>query len=129
MHMEVSTFEMCLVGVVIRVAGFTDVTWLKKLYVKGRDVTEGRVSISPGMRIQGATIVLSARKDEVVSVVAVSGRPVRNCEVSVFFGAIGTGLQVGPVQFDVAFKLHREEFAPGLLEGRTAWHISFGQAF
>jgi outer membrane translocation and assembly module TamA len=43
--------------------------------------------------------------------------------------AIGTGLRVGPVRFDVGFKLHREEIVPGRLEARTAWHISFGQAF
>jgi outer membrane protein assembly factor BamA len=43
--------------------------------------------------------------------------------------AVGTGLRLGPVRFDVGFKLHREEIAPGRLEGRTAWHISFGQAF
>ncbi len=47
--------------------------------------------------------------------------------------AVGVGLRikspVGPIRIDVGFKLHREEIALGVLEGRTALHISFGQAF
>jgi outer membrane protein insertion porin family len=46
--------------------------------------------------------------------------------------AVGVGLRikspVGPIRIDVGFKLHREEIS-GVLEGRTALHISFGQAF
>jgi outer membrane protein insertion porin family len=46
--------------------------------------------------------------------------------------AVGVGVRikspVGPIRIDVGFKLHREVIA-GKLEGRTALHISFGQAF
>ena len=46
--------------------------------------------------------------------------------------AVGFGVRVkspvGPIRIDVGFKLHREEIG-GVLEGRTALHISFGQAF
>ena len=43
--------------------------------------------------------------------------------------AVGGGVRLGPLRFDLGFKLHREEIAPGRRERRTAWHISFGQAF
>ena len=46
--------------------------------------------------------------------------------------SVGVGVRfkspVGPIRIDVGFKLHREEIA-GVLEGRSALHISFGQAF
>jgi outer membrane protein insertion porin family len=44
-------------------------------------------------------------------------------------GAVGGGVRLWQIRVDVGFKLHREEIVPGRLEGRTAWHISFGQAF
>ena len=47
--------------------------------------------------------------------------------------AIGFGFRykspVGPLRFDIGFKLHREDIVPGRREGLTAVHISFGQAF
>jgi outer membrane protein insertion porin family len=47
--------------------------------------------------------------------------------------AVGFGIRykspVGPIRFDLGFKLHREEIASGVREGLTAVHISFGQAF
>ena len=47
--------------------------------------------------------------------------------------AVGVGLRikspVGPIRIDVGFKLHREFIPQQGLEGRTALHISFGQAF
>jgi outer membrane protein assembly complex protein YaeT len=47
--------------------------------------------------------------------------------------AVGFGLRykspVGPLRIDLGFKLQREEIAPGVREGLTALHISFGQAF
>ena len=46
--------------------------------------------------------------------------------------AVGLGLRyrsaVGPLRFDVGFKLDRREIA-GTLESRRAFHFSFGQAF
>ena len=46
--------------------------------------------------------------------------------------AVGVGVRikspVGPIRIDVGFKVHREVIG-GTLEGRTALHISFGQAF
>jgi outer membrane protein insertion porin family len=48
-------------------------------------------------------------------------------------GAVGFGLRikspVGPIRIDLGFKLHREFIPQQGLEGRTALHISFGQAF
>jgi outer membrane protein insertion porin family len=47
--------------------------------------------------------------------------------------AIGFGIRykspVGPIRFDLGFKLHRREIAAGVREGLTAVHISLGQAF
>ena len=46
--------------------------------------------------------------------------------------AVGLGIRyrspVGPLRFDVGFKLDRKEFA-GILEDRQAFHFSFGHAF
>jgi len=36
---------------------------------------------------------------------------------------------VGPIRFDMGFKLDRRELSPGNLERRSIWHISLGQAF
>jgi outer membrane protein insertion porin family len=36
---------------------------------------------------------------------------------------------VGPIRFDIGFKLDRRELSPGRLERRSIWHISLGQAF
>ena len=36
---------------------------------------------------------------------------------------------LGPIRIDLGFKLHRDEISPGVREGLTALHISFGQAF
>jgi outer membrane translocation and assembly module TamA len=36
---------------------------------------------------------------------------------------------VGPIRVDIGFKTHRNEIAPGVLESRSALHISLGQAF
>jgi outer membrane protein insertion porin family len=36
---------------------------------------------------------------------------------------------IGPVRFDLGFKLRRRELTPGRLESRTAFHISVGHAF
>ena len=36
---------------------------------------------------------------------------------------------IGPVRFDVGFKLARRELARGGMEGRTAYHLSVGHAF
>jgi outer membrane protein insertion porin family len=48
-------------------------------------------------------------------------------------GAAGFGLRyqspVGPIRIDLGFKLDRRELTPGSLEGRSALHISLGQAF
>jgi outer membrane translocation and assembly module TamA len=47
--------------------------------------------------------------------------------------AVGFGVRykspVGPIRFDLGFKLHRKEIAAGVREGLTALHISLGQAF
>jgi outer membrane protein assembly complex protein YaeT len=48
-------------------------------------------------------------------------------------GAVGFGIRykspVGPIRFDLGFKLSRQEIVPGVREGLTAVHISLGQAF
>ena len=36
---------------------------------------------------------------------------------------------VGPIRFDIGFKLDRRELSPGRFERRSIWHISLGQAF
>ena len=36
---------------------------------------------------------------------------------------------IGPLRFDWGFKLHRDEIAPGVREGRMEFWVSFGQAF
>ncbi len=45
----------------------------------------------------------------------------------------GVGLRyrspIGPIRFDVGFKLAPRELSPGRFEGRTAYHISVGHAF
>ena len=47
--------------------------------------------------------------------------------------AIGFGVRykspIGPIRIDLGFKLRRDELTPGVREGLTALHISFGQAF
>jgi outer membrane translocation and assembly module TamA len=47
-------------------------------------------------------------------------------------GSVGFGLRykspIGPIRFDVGFKLDRHEIG-GTLEGRRAFHFSIGQAF
>jgi outer membrane protein insertion porin family len=53
---------------------------------------------------------------------------VGDIDVAEFRTSVGSGVRykspVGPLRFDFGVKLHRE---PG--EGRTAWFVSFGQAF
>ena len=48
-------------------------------------------------------------------------------------GATGVGLRylspIGPIRVDLGFKLDRQTFAGGAREGRTALHITVGQAF
>jgi len=57
----------------------------------------------------------------------------RDIDLTALRGAIGGGVRVnspvGPIRFDIGFKLRREEIVPGKREGLTAVHISFGQAF
>jgi outer membrane protein assembly complex protein YaeT len=57
----------------------------------------------------------------------------RDIDLTALRGAIGGGVRVnspvGPIRFDIGFKLRREEIVPGRREGLTAVHISFGQAF
>ena len=47
--------------------------------------------------------------------------------------AVGFGVRykspLGPIRIDLGFKLRRDDIGPGLREGLTALHISFGQAF
>jgi outer membrane protein insertion porin family len=47
--------------------------------------------------------------------------------------AAGFGIRfrspVGPIRFDLGFKLDRRELSPGRLERRSVWNISLGQAF
>jgi outer membrane translocation and assembly module TamA len=48
-------------------------------------------------------------------------------------GAAGVGVRylspIGPIRVDLGFKLARQTFANGTREGRTALHITVGQAF
>lgn len=48
-------------------------------------------------------------------------------------GAAGVGVRylspIGPIRIDLGFKLARQTFANGVREGRTALHITVGQAF
>jgi len=47
--------------------------------------------------------------------------------------AAGFGIRirspVGPIRFDIGFKLDRRELSPGRVERLSIWHISLGQAF
>ena len=47
--------------------------------------------------------------------------------------AVGFGVRyrspIGPVRFDVGFKVHRQNITPDRREDLTALHISLGQAF
>ena len=56
-----------------------------------------------------------------------------NLDLTELRGSVGFGLRynspVGPIRFDLGFKLHPQEIVPGVQEGLTALHISFGQAF
>ncbi len=54
---------------------------------------------------------------------------VTDIDLSQLRSAVGGGVRLGPIRFDIGFKVRRQEIAPGKLEGLTAWHISFGQAF
>jgi outer membrane protein insertion porin family len=57
----------------------------------------------------------------------------RDIDLTALRGAVGGGVRVnspvGPIRFDIGFKLRREEIVPGRREGLTAVHVSFGQAF
>ncbi|MQA28817.1 MAG: BamA/TamA family outer membrane protein [Luteitalea sp.] len=56
-----------------------------------------------------------------------------NIDLGQLRSAVGFGIRyrspVGPIRFDLGFKLRRKEIAAGVREGLTAVHISLGQAF
>jgi len=58
---------------------------------------------------------------------------VSNLDVGAVRGAAGFGVRyaspIGPIRVDLGFKLDRQRFANGTREGRTALHITVGQAF
>jgi outer membrane protein assembly factor BamA len=58
---------------------------------------------------------------------------VSNLDITEIRGAAGFGIRylspIGPIRVDLGFKLDRLTFANGTREGRTALHITVGQAF
>lgn len=58
---------------------------------------------------------------------------VSNLDVGTVRGAAGVGVRylspIGPIRVDLGFKLSQQTFASGSREGRTALHITVGQAF
>jgi outer membrane protein insertion porin family len=58
---------------------------------------------------------------------------VHNIDLAELRGSVGFGLRykspIGPLRFDWGFKLHRDQIAAGVLEPRSEFWISFGQAF
>jgi outer membrane protein insertion porin family len=58
---------------------------------------------------------------------------VSNLDITQIRGAAGFGVRylspIGPIRVDLGFKLDRLTFANGTREGRTALHITVGQAF
>lgn len=58
---------------------------------------------------------------------------VSDLDVGAVRGAAGFGFRyaspIGPIRVDLGFKLDRQTFANGTREGRTALHITVGQAF
>jgi outer membrane protein assembly complex protein YaeT len=57
----------------------------------------------------------------------------RDFDIDQVRSSAGVGLRykspIGPIRLDLGFKLRKRELAPGRFEGRTAFHISIGQAF
>ncbi len=58
---------------------------------------------------------------------------VSNLDIGTVRGAAGVGVRylspIGPIRVDLGFKLSQQTFASGSREGRTALHITVGQAF
>ena len=58
---------------------------------------------------------------------------VSNLDIAEIRGAAGFGVRylspIGPIRVDLGFKMNRLTFANGTKEGRTALHITVGQAF
>ena len=58
---------------------------------------------------------------------------VSDLDITEIRGAAGFGVRylspIGPIRVDLGFKLDRLTFANGTREGRTALHITVGQAF
>ena len=58
---------------------------------------------------------------------------VSNLDIAEIRGAAGFGVRylspIGPIRVDLGFKMSRQTFANGTREGRTALHITVGQAF
>jgi outer membrane protein insertion porin family len=86
-------------------------------------VLNGELRVAVTRRIQGAGFIDSGNVWSRASEI----------DLGDLRGAVGVGIRVatpvGPIRFDVGFKLDRRELSPGRLERLSIWHISLGQAF